>query len=309
MIPINIGLDTGTGFGSSVDLTRIQEVNDKNYRAYQSYYAKNPVFYPTDNVFFRFVTMLKEYEDHKLRIEPLIPNLCLILELVHHSMPQVLHPTHLGNLLLIPIYNDGIDLFTVLYSDATDLNYGNIIDTTSFVTVNVKLLASLVKMYTRRSFDIYRLLTKEITIPLFKAITDYAVFNVITNIKTVKKASKPNHPFYMENLNRITYMARRKILNSVNGLDTNPPDVLRSLPLTFPMRFNVIEDSYINNLIWLNLISFHKIIANCSKINREQLYVKYYRNFKLYKPNGRGDSYFSSASSELLDYLEKIKFI
>ncbi len=311
MIPIDIGPVTGTDFGSSDELSRIREISDANFRAYQSYHQSNPITQQNDSLFVRLVHIVNNYHKRGLNVESLIPNIAMHLDLVYRNYKQELHQTDWGKLLMVPVYDNSVDLFKVLYSNNVELNYNReaLIQSHSFVTINIKLLLDLIKYYSKRGRTVSEMITTEIGIPLTKAITDYAMFNVITNIDELEKPEAPQHKFYMENLGKYIYDRRSQVKSAVTNLDLNPLDVLDNLPISTKVRYHLIEDDYIDNLLWINLMSYHAIVSNSAKINKENLYDKFYKSYSLYKPRGRGDKYFTNASSELLDLLEEVKFI
>ena len=309
MIPLDTGLLTGATFGSSNELIRIQEIDTQNFKAYQSWFKNNPNIYQNDSIFVRLINLVLEYQRRELSIRNLIPNIAQQLELVYRNQYQSLHSTDMGNLVIIPVYEKGGELTTVLYSNATDLNYNRymVIDTISIVTINIHTLESLLSKDDVLSIN--TLVTNEIMVPLHRKITDYAIFNNITGIDTLKKGGVPRHDFYMNDLNKFVFSRRKRISRAVSKLDTTPLDVLNSLPIKGVLKINYIEDDYIDNLLWINLLSYHMIVSGAGKINREGLYTKYERSYSLYKPRGRGDKYFGNASTELLDALEEINFI
>lgn len=311
MVPINIGLDTGAGFGSSDILSNISEYSTVNFNTFSNWTSRNPTVFQNDSIFVRMATLMLEYRSLKLSVKDMLPALSQSLGLVHRVLPQELHSTHLGKLLIIPEHRRDDILFKVLYSDSTDVSYDGeaIIDTCSFVSINVRVLSDLVYNYTKMGKSFNSLISSEITPKLTGLITNYAIFNCVTGIGDIKLLPPSQTNYRIINLNKIMYMNRKSLLRKVNNLDTTPVDVLRNVPTGLRITFDQIEDHYIDNLLWINLIGYKKIVDNGQRINKDGFYSKYYRSYSLYKPRGRGDSYFSKCSTELLDRLQDSNLI
>lgn len=311
MIPINIGPVTGTAFGSSDELERI-EVNAKaNNTFFSKWYNRNHIIFNNDEIFARLVNLVRIYDKRGISLSRNIPTLASALELVYRNNKQQLHDTIVGKMLIIPVYNDTHNIVEVMYSNHTDLNYNMdaLINSTSIVIINVKLLSKVIAKYDKRGIDTNRLITRELMIPIATRMTDHAIFNVITDIRNPADWVKNNGSFYMYDLNGYIDSHRTNITKAVVNLDTNPLDVLAGIPVSNPVEYLNIEDNYIDNLLWINLFVYNNIVSKARRINRDKLYDKFDKGYSLYSPRGRGDKYFGSCSSELLDLLQDEKFI
>lgn len=311
MIPLNIGTVTGTTFGSSDELSRIKTLTNNNFEYFRKWFEHNPEIFQNDELLVQLITIVQDYINRGLNVRFLLPNLAQHLQLVYRNQFQRLHQTHLGNLLIIPTWDNEEKLFTVLYSDAIDLNYNReaLISTTSFVTINIKYLVTLLRDYRRYEIGTNEFITMEMTIPLHKEITNWAVYNKIVDIRYIEKTKKQDELFYIYDVNKFVFERRGAIERSVSYKNMQPLDVLANLPISDNIKWQTIDDEYIDNLLWINLFTFHNIVTNAQKLNNDKFYRRFFRSYSLYEPRGRGDKYFGNTCTKLLDYLQDTKFI
>jgi len=310
MIPINLGIETGAGFGSSDVLKRIGVYSESNFQYYSKFYSKNPIIYKNDSLFVRMVNILSDYIGLGLDIERYIPQLALNLSLVYRNKKQVLHETEYGNLLIVPEYTKDVDVIQVLYTDATEVNYNQsgLIDTTTIVSINIRRLEDIVKKHIKKGDSIYDLITNEINTPLMRKISDFALYNVLTGIEHYTGGDAPDHRFYMYDLASLIDKNSSAIFRSIRNKDTGPLDVIKALPL-HDIKWRVIEDDYIDNLLWINLISYRAFVINGMRINEEKLYRKYLTYYSRWGPRDVNDKFFSVADAKLKSRLEYIGFV
>lgn len=311
MIPIQIGPSSGTSFGSSDELKRIEVYSKAGYKNFKNFYSRNPKLHGNDDFFVKLISIVSRLDSHGFSPNDMQSAVSESLDLVYRTSKQELHDTHLGKLLVIPVYEDKGELFDVIYSNSTNLNYDleSIISTVSFVTINIAVLAERLRKVVFDGLDASRFIMTNITIPMMYKINSHAIFNTITSLDTFTPKGTSSPPFYIFNLEKYVAKFTKRLGKVVTNLDTMPLDAIANMPSEDKISFVRIDDMYVGNLLWINLFAYHNIIRKCGNINRESLYNKYWKTFMLYEPRGRGDSYFSVASSELLDVLEDEKFI